>query len=200
MKKILQLNCSILGDYSVSQNLSDYTVQMLKNTSEYSVSTIDVTQLPHLTGEALGALSAEEALEDEKQQAVLNMSNNLIEELKSADIVVVGVPMYNFHISSQLKSFFDFITRINITFKYTEKGPIGLLENKPIYMLNSYGGECTLNNEDFITPYLKKVFQFIGISDTKFFYAEGLNLNNGENKENIISVTKQTIKDCIVAH
>lgn len=200
MKKILQLNCSILGNDSVSQSLNDYTVNMLKSKGDYHVNTIDVTQLPHLTAEALGALSTKEALKDEKLQSILDTSNNLIEELRNADIVVIGVPMYNFHISSQLKSFFDLVMRSGLTFKYTENGPVGLLEDKRIYMLNAYGDTYTANNEDFITPYLNRVFKFIGISDTKYFYAEGLNLNSGENKKNIISATKQAIKDFISAN
>jgi len=195
MKKILQLNCSILGDYSVSKRLSDYTIKMLKHGEDFSVNTIDVTSLPHLNADGLTAFSSPDDAQATEFQHLLDLSNQMINELKNADIVVIGVPMYNFHIPSQLKSFFDFVMRKDITFKYTEKGPVGLLDDKKVYLLTASGGVYLATGDDLITGYLKKALQFIGITDTHFFYAEGLDLDQGENKEEIITNTQQQIKE-----
>lgn len=195
MKKILQLKSSILGEYSASQALSDYTIELLNAENQYQVETIDVTELPHLTGANLGAISSAEEPQDEAGKSIYNKANMLIESFKNADVLVIGVPMYNFHVPSQLKSFFDYVARAGVTFKYTETGPVGLLEDKPVYLLHTYGG--AYGEDDLITPYMNRMLGFMGLTDTHSFYAEALNFNDGADKDNILAATKEKIKDAL---
>ena len=188
MKKILQLHSSILGEYSVSNTLSDYATELMKKEDEYQTQIIDLTSLPHLTSDVLNVFSSETPNNEDPN---LQKSNELIEAVKTADVINIAVPMYNFHIPSQLKSFFDFIARAGITFKYTEQGPIGLLDSKPVYLFCSYGS--SYGDSDLITMYLKRILDFLGLSETHFFYAEGLALFDGVNKEMIIEETKKDI-------
>lgn len=194
MKKILQINSSILGDQSVSKILSDHTVNTLKSNDEIKLIYRDCLNIPHLDEQALMAFSGPDNSISDGHRDLLNLSDKMISELIEADTIVMGVPMYNFGVPSQLKSFFDFICRAGITFKYTESGSIGLLENKTVYILNSRGGIYHSSGQDFITPYLKQTFQFIGITDLHFIYAEGLNMDNDLTKVNLVENTKQKIK------
>lgn len=194
MKKILQISCSILGDQSISRILSDHTVNILKNEDKIKLIKRDCLKIPYLDDQALIAFSTQGSSISESQKDLLNLSDTLISEIVEADIIVMGVPMYNFGIPSQLKSFFDFICRAGITFKYTESGSIGLLENKKVYILNSRGGIYHSLGQDFMTPYLKQTFQFIGINDLNFIYAEGLNMVDNETKNKLIEDTKKKIE------
>ena len=102
------------------------------------------------------------------------LSDSLIEELKSADVLVMGVPMYNFSIPSTLKAWIDHITRPQVTFRMTEAGPEGLLLGKKAYVAIARGGQYLGTPRDLQTPYLNMVLGLIGITDVEFIYAEGL--------------------------
>jgi FMN-dependent NADH-azoreductase len=193
VKKILQINSSILGEQSASKILSDHTVNALRNEGDIKLTIRDCLNIPHLDEQSLIAFSGQGSNISESHKNLLDLSDEMISELIEADTVVIGVPMYNFGIPSQLKSFFDFICRVGITFKYTESGSVGLLENKKVYILNSRGGIYHSLGQDFITPYLKQIFQFIGITDLNFVYAEGLNMDNGVSKDKFIEDAKQQI-------
>ncbi|MGA3251183.1 MAG: NAD(P)H-dependent oxidoreductase, partial [Paraburkholderia sp.] len=93
-----------------------------------------------------------------------------------ADIVVIGAPMYNFGISSQLKTYFDFIARAGITFRYTANGPEGLVMGKKVFVVSARGGKYLGTPHDSQTPYLKSFLGFLGLTDVSFIYAEGLNM------------------------
>ncbi len=197
MKKILQINSSILGDQSASEILSDYTVETLKRNNDIQLITRNCLGIPHLDGQSLIAFSGQGSNISEGHKKLLDLSDVMISEIVDADTIVIGVPMYNFGIPSQLKSFFDFICRVGITFKYTESGSVGLLSNKKVYILNTRGGIYHSLGQDFITPYLKQIFQFIGITDLNFVYAEGLNMDNGSSKEKFIEDAKLNIEKLI---
>src|SRR6202012_792090 len=96
--------------------------------------------VPHLSGERFGAFIAKPEERTVDQHAVVAYSDNLIEELRQADVIVLGLPMYNFGVPSQLKAYFDHIARIGVTFKYTDKGPVGLLIGKKAYVFAARGG------------------------------------------------------------
>jgi len=104
------------------------------------------------------------------------LDDALIAEIQAADVVVLGVPMYNFGVPAALKNWIDAIARAGVTFRYTEKGPEGLLKGKKVYVALTRGGKYRNTPADTQVPYLKTVFSFLGLTDVAFVYAEGLNL------------------------
>ena len=101
----------------------------------------------------------------------------LIAEIQAADVVVLGVPMYNFGVPApQVKNWIDAISRAGVTFRYTEKGPEGLLKGKKVYAALTRGGQYRNTPADTQVPYLKTVFTFLGLTDVQFVYAEGLEM------------------------
>ena len=129
-------------------------------------------------------------------QAVSRMDQGigrLIAELKAADHVVLGLPMYNFGIPSQLKSWIDHVARAGITFRYTENGPQGLLDDKPVTVLAARGGLYAGTENDTVTPYIKLFFGFVGITDVSFVFTEGLNMGD-ESKEKAMSEARAALQ------
>lgn len=170
MKKVLVLKSSILGDGSQSSKLIDQFVQGLD--AEISVRDLAAEPLPVLDLAVLGALNAPESSD------VLELSNTLVAEAKAADLIVIGAPMYNFAIPTQLKNWFDLIARAGVTFSYTENGPVGLIENTKVVVVTSRGGLHKDAGTDSQTPYLKTLLGFLGMTDVEFVYAEGLAMGN----------------------
>ena len=109
-----------------------------------------------------------------KQDALVAYSDGLINELKQADVIVLGLPMYNFGVPSTLKAYFDHIARAGVTFSYTEKGPVGLLTGKKAYVFAARGGIYAGTPRDTQTAYVRDFLAFLGITDVEFVYAEGL--------------------------
>jgi len=116
----------------------------------------------------------EESRSDE-QQATLAYSDQLVTELKEADVIVIGAPVYNFSIPAALKAWIDMIARARLTFRYTDSGPVGLLENKKAYIVVATGGVPVGSPVDFATPYLRHALAFVGIRDVEFIAADRLN-------------------------
>ena len=108
--------------------------------------------------------------------ALLIASDDAIAQVSAADVILLGVPMYNFGVPSQLKAWFDRIARAGVTFKYTDKGPVGLLEDKPVVFFLTRGGMYKDLPHDTQTPYLVNFFNFIGLRNLHFIFAEGLNM------------------------
>ena len=123
---------------------------------------------------ALGALFTPADKRSPEQEARVALDDALIAELKAADVVVLGVPMYNFGVPTQLKNWIDAIARAGVTFKYTDKGPVGLVQGKKIYVALTRGGLYRNTPADTQVPYLKTFFAFLGMTDVQFIYAEGL--------------------------
>jgi FMN-dependent NADH-azoreductase len=130
--------------------------------------------VPHLNGERFGAFIAKPEERTDAQHAVVAYSDALIDELKRADIVVLGLPMYNFGVPSQLKAYFDHIARAGVTFKYTATGPVGLLTGKKVYVFATRGGLYAGSPLDTQTGYVRDFLGFLGMNDVQFIYAEGL--------------------------
>ncbi len=114
-------------------------------------------------------------LRTDTQRQALAFSDSLVTELKSADILVIGVPVYNFSIPAALKAWIDMIARARLTFRYTENGPKGLLEGKKAYLVVATGGVPVESAADFATPYLKHALAFVGITDVDVIAADKLN-------------------------
>jgi FMN-dependent NADH-azoreductase len=103
--------------------------------------------------------------------------------LKTADAVVIGVPVYNFSISAALKAWIDMVSRARLTFRYTENGPVGLLAGKKAYVVVATGGVPVGSPMDFATPYLRHALSFLGITDVEVIAADRVNSNAGESMD-----------------
>lgn len=164
---ILHLDSSILGDNSVTRSLGRRLVQRLAAEhpdARLTYRDLAADPIPHLTGEAVAAQAAGDPTE-------------IMAEFLAADIVVVGAPMYNFSVSSQLKAWIDRIAVAGRTFAYTPDGPVGLAGGKKIYIVSGRGSAyigSPVEGWDFQEPYLRTVFAFIGVTDLTFIRAEGV--------------------------
>lgn len=192
---ILVIKSSVFGDNGNSSALVNTKVEQLKAANPGAtvvVRDLSAQPIPHLDGERVGAFFTLAEERTAEQQQVDDFSLTLIEELKAADHVVLGLPMYNFGIPSQLKSWIDHVARAGITFRYTENGPQGLLEDKPVTVLAARGGLYAGTDNDTVTPYIKLFFGFVGITSVELVYAEGLNMGD-EAKENAMKEAKSVI-------
>lgn len=181
--KLLHIDASILGGNSVSRQLSAAAVERLRQTNpgiEVTYRDITSTPLAHLTGAHLAAAqgAAPEALDVREDVAA---SQAVLDEFLAADIVVIGAPMYNFTIPSQLKAWIDRILVAGKTFKYTDKGVNGLAAGKRVIVTISrggfYGADTPAAAGEHLETYLRWVFGFIGIHDPEIIVAEGIQVS-----------------------
>ncbi|MFT7775495.1 FMN-dependent NADH-azoreductase [Roseateles sp.] len=180
---ILQINSSArrLHDDqgSVSTRLANELTAGLRVANPDATVTVRdfaVSPLPVLDEAALGALFTPAEARNAEQAARVALNDQLIAELFAADVVVIGVPMINFNVSAQLKNWIDAVARAGATFKYGEKGPIGLVTGKKVYVVSARGGIHRDQPTDQVVPYLRTVLAFLGMTDVEFIYAEGLNM------------------------
>ena len=169
MSNVLVLKSSILADNSQSNKLADYAIEKLQG-NHIVVRDLAQNQLPQFDATAATAVRGEPKTDEEKQ--LLALSDELVTELKTADVVVIGAPMYNLNIPTQLKAYFDFIARPRVTFQYTENGPQGLLKGKKAIVLCTFGG--LYDEKNIVTQYMKAILGFVGITDVQFVYAQGI--------------------------
>jgi len=173
MKTILQLNTSILSTEGQSTRLANELVEQLA-ADAVIVRDLAREPVPHLDAERFGAFITPKEKRDDKQQQIVAYSDRLIDEIRRADTIVLGLPMYNFGVPSMLKAWFDHIARAGVTFRYTEKGPVGLLTGKKVYVVATRGGLYAGTRLDTQTDYVRDFLAFLGIADVEFVYAEGL--------------------------
>ena len=176
--KILQINASARQGAN-STRVADAIITRLKSIHpDARIVLRDLSQTPHpiLDGAALGALFTPADQRTPEQSARVALDDALIAEVQAADVLVLGVPMYNFGNSVQLKSWIDAIARAGATFRYTENGPEGLIKGKKVYIGLARGGRYRDTSLDTQVPYLKTVFGFLGMTEVHFVYAEGLNM------------------------
>ena len=165
--KLLHIDSSILGDNSVSRQLSAATVAKWREAVPglaVSYRDLDAQPVPHLSAGSLAGADAAEAADAEQ----------ILQQFIEADVVVIGSPMYNFTITSTLKAWIDRIAVAGKTFRYTENGPEGLAGGKRVIVASTRGGIHTDAPTDFQDPYLRQIFGFIGINDVEFVRAEGI--------------------------
>lgn len=177
MKTLLQLNSSLFSGNGQSSRLSNEFVAAWRDANpEGKVITRDLAAdpVPHLDGERFGAFLAKPEERTAQQQVVVDFSDALIDELRNADVITLGLPMYNFGVPSTVKAYFDHIARAGVTFRYTESGPVGLLTGKKVYVFAARGGMYQGTPSDTQTGYVRDFLRFIGLSDVEFVYAEGL--------------------------
>lgn len=183
MKNILVITASIFGQDGQSSRLVDQTLDQLRQTYgdiQTTYRDLSAEPVPHLDAERFGAFLTSADDRDGSQQGVVDYSDLLISEVVDADVIVMGVPMYNFGVPSVLKAYFDHIARAGITFRYTANGPVGLLEDRPVYILAARGGLYAGTPNDTQTPFIRSFLGFIGLKDVRFVYAEGLNMGDNQ--------------------
>ncbi len=197
MKTLLQIHSSIFSAGGESSQLVDQFVSQWREQnpeSQITMRDVAVNPLPHLDAERIGAFFTPAEMRTPEQQQIVAQSDALIEEIKQAQIIVLGLPMYNFGIPSTLKAYFDHIARAGITFKYTENGAKGLLTGKKAYIFAARGGMYAGTPLDTQTDYVRNFLGFIGITDVEFVYAEGLNMGEETKATSLKNAHKQLIK------
>lgn len=176
---ILQINASARREGANSTRVANSVVARLQSANPAATLTVrDLSGNPHpvLDETALGALFTPAEKRTPEQTARVALDDALIAEVQAADVIVLGVPLYNFSIPVQLKTWIDAIARNGVTFRYTETGPKGQLTGKKVYVALARGGRYRGTEADSQVPYLKTVLGFLGMTDVHFIYAEGLNM------------------------
>lgn len=191
---ILQINSSARAGNSHSTKLANAIVEKLR--AAYPDAALKVRDLganphPELDETALGALFTPADARTPEQQARVALDDALIGEVQAADVLVVGVPMYNFGVPAQLKHWIDAIARANVTFRYTANGPEGMLKGKKVYAALARGGVYRDTPADVQVQYLKTIFGFLGMTDIEFIYAEGLAMGPDAERQGLESAFAQ---------
>ena len=179
MSRVLIIESSARQQDSVSRQLTQTFItqwQAAHPADQISVRDLALNPVPHLDAHLLGGWMKPAEQRTQAEQASLERSEALTEELLAADVLVMAAPMYNFTIPSTLKAWLDHVLRAGVTFKYTATGPQGLLTGKRAFVLTARGGIYAGSSADLQEPYLRQVMAFIGIHDVAFIHAEGLNL------------------------
>ncbi|MBN6515877.1 NAD(P)H-dependent oxidoreductase [Acinetobacter pittii] len=195
MAKILVLKSSIMGEGSQTNHLIDVMLKHRKDQGlqdDITIRNLAEMNLPVLDLEIFQALRGAENVNQDIQRIVA-LSDELIAELKSADLLVIGAPMYNLNVPTQLKNWFDLVARARQTFRYTETYPQGLVEGVKAVVVSSRGGIHVGQETEAVTPYLKAVLGLMGIHDVEFIYAEGLDMQ--AYRSNALDLASQQVKE-----
>jgi FMN-dependent NADH-azoreductase len=180
MSNVLIIESSARQQDSISRQLTQQFIsqwQAAHPTDQITVRDVALNPVPHLDANLLGGWMKPTEQRSGVEQASLDRSNELTDELLAADVLVMAAPMYNFAIPSTLKAWLDHVLRAGVTCKYTAPGPQGLLTRKRPMVLTARGGIHTGATSDHQEPYLRQVMAFIGIHDVTFIHAEGVNLS-----------------------
>ena len=198
MSTLLQINASLAGADGQSSRLANRFVadwQAQHPGGHVIMRDLASDPVPHLTAERFQAFLSQPDARTAEQRVVSEYSDALIEELKAADTIVFAVPMYNFSVPSTLRAYFDHIARAGVTFRYTANGAEGVLKGKKAYVFITRGGFYA-DAADTQTPYLKQFLGFIGITDVKFVYAEGLGMGQ-ETAQKSITAAHNAIEELL---
>ena len=195
--KLLHIDSSILGQNSVSRDLSADVVTTFRAINpglEMTRLDLAATPIEHLTAAHLAA--GQGAPVDDALKADVALGQAALEDFLASDVVVIGAPMYNLSIPSQLKAWIDRISVAGKTFRYTEKGPVGLCGGKKLIIASSRGGMYSEGAPaagfDHQETYLKAVFSFLGITDITFIRAEGVAIGPDARSAAVASAKKET--------
>jgi len=191
MNNILFIKSSLNGEQGQSNILGKMLMSKFETNSSVNIVERDLADdsLPHLTQVEMGAWMTEPKDRTKEQAQLAETSDHLINELNNSDTIVIAMPMYNFGVPSTFKAWVDRVARAGVTFRYTENGPVGLLENKKAIVIAARGGIYSGTKHDSQTQYLKDFLGFVGIEDVTFIYAEGLNMPGSE--ERLLTAKKE---------
>ncbi|MFT5535560.1 MAG: FMN-dependent NADH-azoreductase [Candidatus Paceibacteria bacterium] len=204
MTTILHINSSARTTGSISRDVTAQFITRLQADEPTAVVVerdVASAPLPHLTGEVIGAFFIPTADRSPQQIADASLSDTLVAELKAADVIVIGAPMYNFSVTSSLKAWIDHVARAGQTFQYTDKGPVGLLTGKKVFVFTARGGVYSSGPGkamDFHETYLRAVLGFMGLDDITFVHSEGLAMGE-EAVSKALAQTRSTIKELVPA-
>ena len=172
-RTVLRIDSSARHEASVSRGLTDRIVAKL-GAERVITRDLDAEPIPHVTQDwAVGAY-VPEADRTPEQRTALAVSDALIEEIRAADVVVIGLPVYNFTVPASLKAWMDQVARMGVTFRYTEQGPEGLLKDKRVILAVASGGTEVGSPIDFATPYTRHFLGFIGLGDVEIVASDRL--------------------------
>lgn len=202
MPTLLHIDSSPLGEASISRHLSNEFIQSWKLANpDGKIITRDLTTTPiaPVTAAWVGAAYTPENSRTPEQRQVLALSDTLIAELQSADEYVFGVPMHNFGIPSTVKLWIDQIARAGKTFSYVDGAPAGLLKGKRASFLITSGGVydagTAMASFNFVEPYLRAVFAFLGVTETTFLNAGGtVALHQGQDRQTFLQPHVESIR------
>ncbi|MFJ3486928.1 FMN-dependent NADH-azoreductase [Pseudomonas sp. NPDC090202] len=200
--KLLHIDSSILGDHSASRQLSRSVVDSFVATApgtQVVYRDLANEALTHFSGATLAAAGTPAEGRDAAQKLEVETNEATLEEFLSADVVVIGAPMYNFTIPSQLKAWIDRIAVAGRTFRYSEAGPEGLCGGKKVIIVSTAGGlhsgQPTSAGHDDL---LKVLFGFLGVTDLQFVHAQGLAYGD-EPRANAMTSAKKHIEETLFA-
>ncbi|MDC0887051.1 NAD(P)H-dependent oxidoreductase [Altererythrobacter sp.] len=184
MSTILHVTASIRGEESVTRTLSSTLVDGLVARSGAAVITRDLAanDLPYIDTDRFAAHSTPYADRSHEQAELATIADTLIKELQQADMIVFGVPIYNFSVPATVKAWADLVARAGTTFNYTANGPVGALEGKKAFIAAASGGTPVGSDMDFMTPWLTFFLGFLGIKDVQIVAADGIMGEGGEEK------------------
>lgn len=191
--KVLQLNSSVRGADSISTQFAGKIAQKLKDAG-HSITVRDLSSQPITTldSEVLGAMFS-----GQHDHQVVQQYTSLINELLEQDIVILGAPMYNFSIPTQLKNYFDAVARAGVTFKYSENGPVGLSKIQKVYVVLSRGGLYKEAGVHFQEQYIETFMKFIGAREVEFIYVEGI-MKGEENAKIGLQTANEAIEALVI--
>ncbi|MEH6519474.1 MAG: NAD(P)H-dependent oxidoreductase [Halioglobus sp.] len=174
-QKILRIDASMRKKGSYSRTLGNRLIAQLKSQTSSIVKERDLADgIPFINEAWIEANFTDVAERTAEQRSVLSFSDALISELKNAGTVVIGLPIYNFNVPAAFKAWIDQVARANVTFRYGENGPEGLLEDKKAYVVISSGGTQLGSDIDYVSDYLHHVLGFIGIKDVTIIDSSGI--------------------------
>jgi FMN-dependent NADH-azoreductase len=188
MKTLLYIRSSIFSAEGQSSRLAERFIDAWRTSNPGGTVVVrDLARdsVPHLDAERFGAFLAKPEARTHAQKAIIEYSDALIGELRRADVIVLGLPMYNFGLPSTLKAYFDHVARTGVTFRYTEQGAVGMLTGKKVYVFAARGGLYAGTPKDTQTPYVQSFLAFLGMDDVEFVYAEGLALGEASKEKAI---------------
>jgi FMN-dependent NADH-azoreductase len=184
MSKLLFVKSSLFGQDGKSTQIASEFVEALRRVRPGITvveRNLDADSIPHLSGATMAALMTPSEKRTKDQDQAVAFADSLIEEVESADTLVLAVPMYNFSVPSTFKAWIDHITRAGRTFRYGAAGPEGLLKGKKVFLIVSRGGVYTGDSPakplDFQEPYLRSMLGFLGLDDLTFIHVEGLQVS-----------------------
>jgi FMN-dependent NADH-azoreductase len=188
MKTLLLIKTSLFADGGQSSRLADrYAAAWREANPGGTVIVRDLGRdpVPHLDGERFGAFVAKPGERTAAQQRIVDESDALIDEIRRADTVAIGLPMYNFGVPSTLKAYFDHIARAGVTFRYTQNGPVGLLGGRKVIVFAARGGRYEGTPGDTQSGFVRTFLGFVGLTDIEFVYAEGLAIDEASRSESL---------------
>ena len=197
MKTLLQISTSLFSSGGQSTQLADTFVAEWQRThpdGRVIRRDLSVNPVPHLDAERLTAFMTPAGQRSAQQQSIVAYSDALIDELRQTDVVVIGLPLYNFGIPSSLQAYFDHLARAGVTFKYTASGPIGFLTVKRVLVFATRGGKYAGTEKDSATTQVRAFLSLLGMNDLEFIYAEGLNMDTETREQGLKAARQQSLE------